>query len=108
MKTIVIAASAFLLTSCATVSEDQKNALGVSAAQCLLNAINKNDDGISPADTVAIGLISSCQSEIDAYDEARVPNRYSTFGETFWAHRMKGWMKQATTLVLQSRADKKK
>jgi hypothetical protein len=100
----------FVLSSfwCAAVSEEQKNTLGVVAAKCLLDAVEKNDDGIGPADTVAVGLISSCQKEIDAYDEARVPEKYTYFGEAFWANRMTGWMKQSTTFVLQARVGKRK
>jgi hypothetical protein len=86
----------------------KKNALGVEAARCLLTAVEKNDDGISPADTVALGLISSCQAQIDAYDNARVPDKSTHFGAAFWANRMNGWIKKATAIVLQSRVEKRR
>ncbi len=93
---------------CATITPEQKNTLGVEAARCLLTAVEKNDDGISPADTVALGLISSCQVQIDAYDNARVPEKFTYFGATFWANRMNGWIKQVTAIVLQSRVEKRR
>jgi hypothetical protein len=97
-----------LLVGCATVTNEEKHALGVATAKCLISASKRLDDGISPADTVAVGVISECQRQIDQYDEARVPDKgFTTFAQAFWANRMTGWIKQTTAIVLKQRVENK-
>lgn len=77
--------------------------LGVSAASCILNNAKQLDDQISPADTIALGVMSKCQPEINAYDTARLPSTNTAFGNAAWAARNTGWMRQITGIVLETR-----
>ena len=101
---------AFLLTlgGCG-VSSETKNQLGNAAGACIVSASKILDDGISPADTVAYGVMSRCQRQIDAYDEARLPpgRGFNTFANAAWDNRNAGWIKQITAVVLQERAIKR-
>ncbi len=78
--------------------------LGVDAASCILSSAKQLDDQISPADTIAVGVMSKCQSEINAYDTARLPSTNTAFGNAAWAARNTGWMRQITSIVLETRA----
>jgi hypothetical protein len=100
-----------MMTACGT-SEKQKEEnfkLGVVVAECLLDNAAALDDGISPADTVAVGVISKCQSVIDAYDKVRLPSGagINVYATTVWNNRHIGWMRQTTSIVLETRVSKK-
>jgi hypothetical protein len=97
--------SAALVTGCAVQSKEDTFQLGVNAAGCIQRNARQLDDRISPADTIAIGIMSKCQREIDAYDEARLPSRATAYGSGAWAGRGVGWMRQITSIVLQTRTD---
>ena len=83
------------------------NQLGVDAARCIVNSAEILDDGISPADTITVGIMSKCQQEIDAYDYARLPRGSSVYAVTVWNNRHIGWNRQITSIVLESRAKKR-
>ena len=97
----------FLFVGCAAPDPAVKNQLGMIATSCIVKSARALDDGISPADIVAIGVISDCQAQIDDYDEARVAKKATIFSETFWANRHIGWSRQITAIVLKSRAEKR-
>jgi hypothetical protein len=90
---------------CAVPSKEDAYQLGVNAASCIQRNARQLDDRISPADTIAIGIMSRCQEEINAYDQVRLPNRATAFGSGAWAGRSVGWMRQITSIVLQTRAE---
>jgi hypothetical protein len=99
------------ISGCAPVVRQSNSAndpelkrLGVSAASCILSSAKQLDDQISPADTIAVGVMSKCQSEINAYDTARLPSTNTAFGNAAWAARNTGWMRQITGIVLETRA----
>ena len=103
----------FILSACATERNQNKeanNQLGVIAAKCIVDSARTLDDGISPADTVAIGIMSKCQKEIDAYDEVRLPSGagFNIYATTVWNNRHIGWGRQITSIVLETRAEKNK
>lgn len=109
---VKVALIAMLVTGCATDRVQDKtnlNLLGTTAAKCIVDAAKVLDDGISPADTVAIGVMSKCQNEIDAYDNVRLPAGagYNVYATTVWNNRHTGWSRQITSIVLESRAAKK-
>ncbi len=100
------------VSGCATDRVQDKsnmNLLGANAAKCIVDASKVLDDGISPADTVAIGVMSKCQNEIDAYDNVRLPAGagFNVYATAVWNNRNIGWSKQITSIVLESRAAKK-
>ena len=97
-----------VIAGCATPTEEETNKLGVSAATCIRNYARKLDDRISPADTIAVGVMSKCQAEINAFDEVRLPSRATAFGSGAWAGRNIGWIKQITGIVLEARAERLK
>jgi|LauGreDrversion4_2_1035121.scaffolds.fasta_scaffold408685_2 hypothetical protein len=108
IKLISIISAALVLSACASSEEKiiDKNRLGTVAAKCILDASKSLDDGISPADTVALGVMSKCQNEIDAYDVARLPSGVgiNVYATTAWNNRNIGWTKQITSIVLETRA----
>ena len=108
MKIIIPLIGALIaLSGC--VSTETKNRLGDEAAACIISAAKTMDDGISPANTVAYGIMSRCQQQIDAYDQARLPSGrgFNVYANAAWDGRNAGWMKQITAVVLQERASRK-
>jgi hypothetical protein len=97
-----------VIAGCATPTEEETKKLGVSAATCIQNYARKLDDRISPADTIAVGVMSKCQAEINAFDEVRLPSQATAFGSGAWSGRNIGWMKQITSMVLEARAERLK
>jgi hypothetical protein len=97
-----------VVVGCATPTEEETNKLAASAATCIQNYARKLDDRISPADTIAVGVMSKCQEEINAFDEVRLPSKATAYGSGAWAGRNIGWMKQITSIVLEARAERLK
>ncbi len=96
-----------IFAGCSAPDLGIKNQLGTIAASCILKSAKTLDDGISPADTVAIGVMSDCQAQIDDYDNARLGGTSGVYGQTVWANRHIGWSRQITSIVLKSRAEKR-
>jgi hypothetical protein len=101
-----------LVSACATDTAENNETmkrLGTNAAKCILDMAKTIDDGISPADTVAVGVMSKCKNEIDAYDEVRLPAGagFNIYATTVWNNRHTGWNSQITSIVLETRAAKK-
>jgi hypothetical protein len=107
MKYYGLTFACLIFAGCSTPDPAIKNQLGTVAASCILKFATTLDDGISPADTVAIGVMSRCQTEINAYDEARLPQRDTAYGSGAWAGRNIGWIKQITSMVLEARAKRR-
>lgn len=95
------------IAGCATPTNEDTHKLGASAAICIQTNARKLDDQISPADTIAVGVMSKCQAEINAFDEVRLPSRSTYFGSGAWAGRNIGWMRQITSIVLETRAERR-
>lgn len=108
MKYIIFTFLYLLLSGCAGPDPAVKNQLGTIAASCILKSAKSLDDGISPADTVAIGVMSDCQSQINAYDEVRLGSQAGIYGQTAWANRHIGWARQITAIVLKTRAENRR
>lgn len=108
IRLLLILISAVALSSCA--STETKNRLGAAAASCITSAAKTIDDGISPASTVAYGIMSRCQRQIDAYDAVRLPAGvgFNVYATAAWNNRGAGWMQQITVIVLEQRARNKK
>jgi hypothetical protein len=107
LKLTVILMFAAVIVGCATPTEEDRSKLAVKAAACIQNFARKLDDRISPADTIAVGVMSKCQAEINAFDEVRLPNIATAYGSGAWAGRNIGWMKQITSIVLEARAERR-
>ena len=107
MKNYGLTFVCLMFAGCSLPDPAIKNQLGTIAASCILKSAKTLDDGISPADTVAIGVMSDCQSQINDYDEVRLGGKSGVFGQTVWANRHIGWSRQITAIVLKSRAEKR-
>ncbi len=107
IRLTVILMLAAVIAGCATPTKEDTNKLGVSAAACIQNYARKLDDRISPADIIAIGVMSKCQAEINAFDEVRLPSRATAFGSGAWAGRNIGWTRQITSIVLETRVERR-
>ena len=109
-RTLLLLSTAFLASGCASSDPVELNRLGTDATRCIVSAARTIDDGISPADTIAIGVMSKCQAEIDAYDEVRLPSGrgFNVYATAAWNNRNIGWMRQITSIVLEERAKKRR
>ncbi len=104
MRITLTLLSTMLLFGCADT--ETKNRLGNAAANCIVSAARTMDDGVSPANTVAYGVMSRCQRQIDAYDSVRLPSGrgFNVHANAAWDNRHIGWMSQITAVVLEQRA----
>lgn len=107
MKHYGLTFACLMFAGCSAPDPAIKNQLGTIAASCILKSARTLDDGISPADTVAIGVMSDCQAQIDDYDKVRLGDKGGVYGQTVWANRHIGWSRQITSIVLKSRAEKR-
>ena len=96
----------FGLAGCVTspsYTQDQLDVALKKVTICLARQAKELDDKISPADSVAIGVAAACKSDIDIYDNMRVPNDGTYFANSFYLNRHIGWHKSAVMAVLLAR-----
>lgn len=107
-RTFIACVFALLVAGCA--STETKNRLADAAAACITSAAKTMDDGISPASTVAYGIMSKCQRQIDAYDAVRLPpgRGFNVYANAAWNNRSVGWIQQITAIVLEQRASNRR
>lgn len=89
-----------------TYSAQELDAAKSRVTQCLVKQARALDDRISPADSVAIGVVAACQGEIDVYDKMRVQGAGTLFTNTFYKNRHIGWHKTGVMTVLNNRANR--
>jgi hypothetical protein len=105
--------AALLLAGCAAqrpqLTEQQRDQVNHDFVACLHAAANKLDDGISPASTVALGLRSLCNRELNAVGDAIIARAGgSLYAANVYQQRYEDeiFMREATTAVLIERANR--
>ena len=97
--------SLFLLLSCATPAPTklEKDAAMNAAQDCLYDNVDRLDDRVSDAETIAMGLIQVCWDKMEKVRELAVQGSGSIFRDSFNRSWRESLVRKVLPIVLKNR-----